>query len=81
MKAIKRALTAGLGAAVVSGALLAGALPAHASSWHRVHTSSDFVTCHAYILVTYGGWPADRVKCELDGTWHPFQTYGVYIWY
>ncbi|MFI6791438.1 hypothetical protein ACIBG4_29320 [Nonomuraea sp. NPDC050383] len=81
MKAIKKALIAGLGAAAISGALLAGALPAQAESWHRVDTANSIVTCNAFLLLNYPAWHPSRVKCELDGTWHPFQTYGAYIWY
>jgi hypothetical protein len=81
VKALKKALAAGLGASAISGALLTGALPAQAASWHRVHTSDTFITCNTYMIAVYGGRPANRVKCELDGTWHPFQTYGIYIWH
>ncbi|MCO6009248.1 hypothetical protein NE236_30185 [Actinoallomurus purpureus] len=63
--------------------MLALAAPAaHAAEWHRVSTSQTLAGCNlTFIALGYGGWPTDRLKCELDGPWSPWQTYGGYVYY
>ncbi|MER5321200.1 hypothetical protein [Streptosporangium roseum] len=80
MKAVKRALKVGLCALTVGGTLLASVPVASAAEWHWQGRYPDWVTCQANTVFRFGGWPADRVKCEIDGTWHPFQTYSLYTY-
>jgi hypothetical protein len=79
---IKQAVKAGLCTLAAGGVLLAVAPAAQADSWHRLSTHDTYAGCMTWLVLNgYGGTPADRVKCELDGTWHPFQTYGSYVRY
>jgi hypothetical protein len=81
MKARKQKLRIGACAMAAASALMFAAPAAHAADWHRVDTSDTWVGCQTYLTIYYGGWPVDRVKCEIDGSWTPWQTYGGYVYY
>ncbi|MEV4188200.1 hypothetical protein AB0J63_06675 [Streptosporangium canum] len=81
MKAVKRALKVGLCALAVGGALLASVPAASAAEWHWHSRYSSWVACQTNTLTQFGGWNAEHVKCEIDGTWNPFQTYSLYLYY
>lgn len=81
MKTVERALKAGLCALAVGGMLLASSPAASAASWHWVARFDLWAACQTRMITHYGGWNADHVKCEIDGTWHPTQTYSLYLYY
>ncbi|GGT11167.1 hypothetical protein ACFFV7_35760 [Nonomuraea spiralis] len=81
MKTVTRALKASLCALAAGGALLAAAPAASAESWHWISRHDTWVGCHTMAVVDFGGWPSERVKCEIEGTWSPWQTYALYVYY
>lgn len=81
MKAVKRALRAGLCTLAVGGVLLTSVPAASAAAWHWHSRYPTWVGCQASILAGFGGWNANHVKCEIDGTWSPSQTYSLYLYY
>ncbi|AWS43523.1 hypothetical protein [Streptosporangium sp. 'caverna'] len=89
MKDVKGALKAALCTLAVSGALLAPLPVASAASsstaadpsWHWTERFNTWVACQGRTITQYGGWNADHVKCEIDGTWSPPQTYSLYLYH
>ncbi|MFF0869926.1 hypothetical protein ACFYUV_49795 [Nonomuraea sp. NPDC003560] len=81
MKTVTRALKAGLCALAAGGALLASTPAASAESWHWHSRHETWLGCQTYATITFPSWQADRLKCEIEGTWSPWQTYALYIYY
>ncbi|MEZ0116034.1 hypothetical protein ABH920_010076 [Catenulispora sp. EB89] len=81
MKTTKRKLKISVCTMAAVSTLMLAAPAAYADDWHRVDTSNTWAGCQTYLLINFGNWPADRVKCEIDGSWTPWQTYGGYVYY